>query len=392
MSLPPNQTVPDDDPQLPAARRRQAQRNLFGPLNVDERSRALEQIARKAAPSFDFFLYSFFAGAIIGTAYLFESPYLLLLGSLIAPYMAPAVGVALGTSLGSPRHFARSMVGLLIGCLLVMSLGWLAGLAKQGGSANQAHIHAQLDWPALLILAIGAILLTSAAVDEERNPDVASFLVTYGLFTPIAAAGFGLGNGAPFLWPDGLVVFVIHLAWAILCGAITLAIIGFRPPTLFGYSLSATLLLGAFLLFIGFTGAGAVFGARFGLPTLTPSATQPPTSTVTATQTSTRTSTLTPSRTSSPSPSLTPSPSPTPIIAIIDAEEGSGAFVREEPAGIAITSLLNGQVVHLLPEPLVAAGGQLWVHIYMPERDEFGWILQSLLSTATPQPSRTPTP
>lgn len=390
MNLPPSQTLPDDDPQLPAARRRQAERSLFGPLNVDERSQVLEDVVRRASPNFDFFLYSLFSGAVISLGFLFDSPYLLLLGALIAPLMAPAVGVALGTALGSPRHFGRSLVGLLIGCLLVLVAGWLAGFAAQGATLSNAQLYTRLHWAGLIALGAAGVLTSAASVREGGSTELPSMLLAFGLFVPLTAAGFGLSSGLPFLWPDGLVLFSIHLAWATLCGAVTLAIIGFRPPTPFGYSLSGAVLLAGILLFIGFTGAGAVFGARIGLPTLTPSATLQPTLTLTSTSTPTRTVTATASRTSSPSPSLTPSPSATPILAIIAAEEGSGAFVREEPAGIAITSLLNGQVVHLLPEPPEAAGGQLWVHIYMPERDEFGWILQNLLATVTPQVTRTP--
>jgi len=393
MNLPPSETLPDDDPQLPAARRRQAQRNLFGPLSVDERSQALEDVARRAAPNFDFFLYSLFSGVVIGSGLLFDSAYLLLLGALIAPLMAPAVGVALGTALGSSRHFIRSMVGLLAGSFLVLAAGILAGLLGQAGTfgqAAQAHSHAQLQWPALLVLAAAGSLTAATLIRAGRNPSVPSLLLAYGLYVPLATAGFGLGSGLPHLWPDGLVLFAIHLAWATLCGAITLAIIGFRPPTLFGYSLSAAVLLAGVLVFIGFTGAGAVLGARLGLPTLTPS----PTPTASVTPTPSRTPTLSPSATSSPTltptPSLTPSATPTPILALIFVEESSGARLRSEPAGLVITSLLNGYVVVLLPEPPQEAGGQLWVHVFLPERNETGWILQNLLVTVTPRPTLTP--
>jgi hypothetical protein len=232
-------------------------------------------------------------------------------------------------------------------------------------------------------------MTAATSIREDRNPEVPNFLLAFGLYVPLAIAGLGLGSGIPHLWPEGLVLFAIHLAWATLCGAITLAAIGFRPPTMFGYSLSAAILLAGFLVFLGFTGAGAVFGARLGLPTLTPSPTIPPTASFTPSQTPSRTPTGTPTRTHTPTPSLTPSQTPTPIIAIIAAEDSSGAFVRTEPAGLAITSLLNGQVVHLLPEPPQSAGGQLWLHIYMPARDQFGWILQGLLVTATPRATST---
>lgn len=389
MDLPPNQTTSEDDPRLPAARRRHAGRSLFGPLEVDERSQALEDLARRAAPNFDFFLYSLFSGAVIGLGLLIDAPYLLLLGTLIAPLMAPAVGVALGTALGSSKHFLRSLGGLLLGSLFVMIAGWLAGLAVQNaatGLAQQAHFYAQLQWPSLLVLTVAGALTAATLIRPGSSPEVPSMLLAYGLYVPAAAAGFGLGSGLPFLWPDGLVLFAIHLAWVTLCGAVTLAVIGFRPPKWFGYSFGVAVLLLGILLFIGFTGAGAAFGARLGLPTLTASATLSSTPSLTPS----RTATLTPSATASPSrtptPSLTPSLTPTPILAIISAEDGSGARVREEPAGLVITTLLNGTVVHLLPEAPQAAGGQLWLHIYMPERDQLGWILQSLLATITPRP------
>lgn len=386
MDLPPNQTFSEDDPHLPAARRRHAQRSLFGPLDVDERSQALEELAQRAAPNFDFFLYSLFAGAVIGVSLLLDSPYLILVGALVAPLMAPAVGVALGTALGSSRHFLRNLGALLLAGFLVLAVGWLAGLAVQNENATQVHHYARLQWTALIALGAAGALTAATLIRPGHNAEVPSLLLAYGLYVPLAAAGFGLGSGLPHLWPDGLVLFAIHLAFATFCGAVTLAVIGFRPPAWYGYSLSAAVLLGGFLLFIGFTGAGAALGARLGLPTLTPSPTitLTPSLTPTVTTTPQPTATLTPSRT--PTATLTLTATPTPILAVIAAEEGSGAFIREEPAGLAITSLLNGQVVQLLPEPAEEAGGQLWLHVYLPERNQYGWILQSLLATATPQP------
>lgn len=406
MTLPPKSTN-ENDPQLPAARRRHAERGLFGPLTVDERSKALENVVRRATPNLDFFLYSFFAGAVIGLALYIDSPFLILLGAFIAPLLTPAVGTALGVALGSARHFGRSMVALLVSSLLVFVTGWLAGQAAQSGANRdfvQAHIFSRFHWSALVLLGLAGALTAAALIRDERDlsdsasiktgigtgPDLPGFLLSIGLFVPLSAAGFGLGSGIPYLWPDGLVVFAVYLAWATLAGAVTLVFIGFRPPTPFGYSLGGAILLAGLLVFIGFTGAGAVFGARIGLPTLTPSATLVPTSTPTASRTPTASPSATATRTRTATPSMTATPTPAPIIALIDAEESTGVFVRAEPAGAGITTLLNGTVVHLLDEPAVEAGGVLWLHIYLPDRGQFGWILQGLLSTATPQPTATP--
>ncbi|MEX2162477.1 MAG: DUF389 domain-containing protein [Anaerolineales bacterium] len=388
MNLTPPDTLPDDDPQLPAARRRHAERSLFGPLSVDERSQALEQVVSRAASNVDFFLYALFSGAVLGLGFLFDSPYLLILGALIAPLMAPAVGAALGVSLGSPRHFGRSLVGLLLAGAMVFAAGWLAGLAASASprALTLVYLHAQFYWVALITLAIAGVLTTGTLI-REQNAEVPSLALSYGLFTPLAAAAFGLGSGLPHLWPAGLVIFGIHLATAVFSAAATLVAAGFRPPTVFGYSIGAAVLMIGLLAFIGFTGAGAVFGAHLGLATLTPSRT--PTATWTATPsltpTPSRTGTTTPTQQPTPTQTLTPTPSP--IVAIIDVEDGSGAFVREEPAGQAFTTVLNGTIVHILPEPAREAGGQLWLHVYIPALDRDGWLLQNLVATATPSPT-----
>lgn len=386
MTLPPNQTQPEDDPQLPAARRRHARRSLFGPLGVDERSLALEAMARRTTASFDFFLYSLLAGGVISLGILFGSPLLLVLGALLAPLMAPAVGIALGTALGSSKHFGRNLSALLLAGAFVFATGAVAGVfnTAEPQTNGVAGLHALLSWTGLLAMA-AAGALTAASLIREQNTSAASLLLSYGLYVPLAVAGFGLSSGHLHLWPHGLVVFAIHLAVATLSGAGALAAIGFRPPAWYGYSFSAAVALAGVLLFIGFTGAGAALGARIGLPTLTPSPTLTASVTPTPSITPTPQPSATPSRTPTRTPTLTPSPTATPQLAVINAQ-GSGAFIREEPAGMAITTILNGQVVELLPDPPQEAGGQLWLHVRLLGRDLSGWILQNLLATTTPQP------
>jgi hypothetical protein len=78
---------------------------------------------------------------------------------------------------------------------------------------------------------------------------------------------------------------------------------------------------------------------------------------------------------------------PTPVWARISAAEGNGALVRAEPnydAPVAAT-LLNGTLVEVLPD-VVNNGGVAWVHIRTVNNKE-GWIVRTLLRTATPAPS-----
>jgi uncharacterized membrane protein len=228
------------------ARQRRARRKIIAPLTTDEKTDYIQTVLRKASPTFDFFLFSFLAGAILGVGFIIDNPYFLLLGTLLAPLMSPVIGISLGTVLGSARFFGRSLGGLLIGGFLVIVTSALAGFATRlwpPMELFQVHLHSQLTWPPFIALGVGAVVTSTTLVRERHHSGIPSILLAYGLYLPLTAAGFGLGSGTPHLWPDGLVLFTIHLAWATLLGAITLAIMGFRPYTLFGYSLGGVILL-----------------------------------------------------------------------------------------------------------------------------------------------------
>jgi hypothetical protein len=398
MNLPPTEYFPNDPNSLPPARRRRARR-LLAPLDPDERADFIDEFAHRSSPSFDFFLFSLLSGCVIGIGLLLDQPALLVLGAVLAPVMAPIVGLALGTVTGSVKFFIRSMAGLIAGGLLVFAAGALAGwLGKTllNPDLGHAYQHAQITWLNFIVLAVGAFLLTASMTRTENSPLVSSVALAYELYIPLAAAGFGLTTQAPHLWPDGLVVFIVHLAWAALLGALTLAILGFRPLTLFGYTLSGALALVGVILLIEIGSMGAVVGTGVALPTPlpTPTASLTPIPTVTPTLTSTltpvpptETPTLTPTATETPVPTATITPTATPMYARVSAVTGGGARLRAEPNGTTLTTMNNGTLVLVLSDQFVVAGGMTWVNMrIMPDGPE-GWILQDLLIMATPSPN-----
>jgi len=396
MNLQNTESNPDDPARLPPARRRRARR-LLAPLGADERVALLDELAHRTSPSFDFFLFSFLAGLVLGFGLLLNSPSMLVLGILIAPVMAPAVGLSFGTVIGSGRIFFRSFIGLLIGGVLVVLAGALVGLVTlvwQPRPMMFASYYGQLSWDNFIVMIAGIVLTSAAMVHSDRKPLVPSVAVAYELYLPLALAGIGLTSGIPNLFPDGLVVFAVYLSWAALLGALTLALLGFRPLSLFGYTLSGAVALVGVILLIGISSAGAAIGGQMGMPTpvptftLTPSPV-PPTATFTLTPvppTLTATSTVTPTPTLTPT--TTPSPSPTPVYAFINASSGDppGAKIRSEPEGTVIRSYLNNTLVQILPET-VEVNGQVWVRVQVVEDGTVGWILQSLLLAATPSPN-----
>jgi hypothetical protein len=388
--------TPDDPDNLPPARRRRARR-LLAPMESDDQIDFLDKVAHRASPSFDFFLFSLLAGAVIAVGFLLNSQPLLILGVILSPLMAPVIGIALGTVVGSVRFFFRSTIGLIIGSLLVFGVGVLAGFAARIWfplDLTQAHLNTQLSWATFLLVAFGGVMTSAAMVRSERSAALPSVALAYGLYLPLSAAGIGLGSGEAFLFPDGIVVYAQYLSLGVLFAAITFVMLGFRPLTLFGYTVGAVVILLGIVMIVGISGAGAAFGAQIALPTPVPTSTPTQTQTMTPTSTpvpptSTSTQTLTPvPPTETSTPTFTVTPTATPIVAIVNAGEGGGAFLREEPGFQApsVRVVPNGTPLQVLPDDPVQEGGGVWIHVRTLQ-DESGWILQILLVTATPAPT-----
>lgn len=398
MNFPTTEQFPDDPANLPPARRRRAERLLI-PLDGDERAEFLDSLVRRASPTIDFFILTLMAGFFLSVGILLDTPAFLILGASFAPVMAPVTGAALGMVVGSTRLFFKSLAGLIIGCISILLISGAAGYFGQSWLSEHLYLsrlHAVVTWPNFLVLALSAILTTAALIRSEEpafrmSSVLANAALAFEIFIPLVAAGVGLGSASPHLWPDGMIVFSLHLAWAVIFSALTLILMGYRPLTLFGYTLNTALLLLGIILLIGFLGAGTVIGTGMGLPTSTPTltATSSPTPSLTPSPippTATLTPTLSPTPSKTPTPTWTPSP--TPVLRNIRVDLVEGARIRVEPNGETIGFLSPGSRVILLPES-EEISGEFWVRI-QTEDGQSGWIIQSLLSGITQTPSPAP--
>ncbi len=381
---------------LPRARRRRAHRMLVPP-GADERATLLDNLARRAFPSFEFFLFSLLCGAVLGAAYLLDSPALLLLGVLLAPLLTPWVGLTLATLIGSWRFFFLTLGGLLVASLLVFLAGALAGLTGRLWlplPLFHANVHSHLWWLDLFVVALGAALLVIAFVHSDQKPVLPSIMLAYGLFLPLNAAGVGLGIGAEQLWPGGALVSLVHLTLAMLVGGIVLAALRFKPLKAIGYVLPFMIGLLSLATLVTLTGLVTVIRDKIlatrWLATSTPTALALPSITATALlQTPTSSLTPTPSDTPVPTDTLEPTPS----YAMITSPELGGANVRTEPGGgTVLVTLINGNLVQVLPE-IRPVGSITWVRVRLADNRE-GWVLQTVLTAATltPIPTLTLTP
>ncbi|NPA93690.1 MAG: SH3 domain-containing protein [Chloroflexi bacterium] len=397
MTIPRSKATPEDPQRLPPARRRRARRSL-APMSAEEREAFWNQTARRAEPSVDFFLFLTLAAVIWAFGLGVDSAALLFFGALVAPSMAPLIGLGLGVVTGSARYFLHVLGGLLVGSILVFIVGVLGGAAGRIWAPpllQQAPLHAHFSVWDFVILIVASAWATIALTRSPRKLALPGAALAYEVFLPLATAGFGLGSGAPHLFPDGLLVYAVHLAWVVLISALVLAVLGFRPLTLFGYTLGGVVALAGAVLLVLALGLGTAVGTQVALPTPIPTPTPiPPTATATLPPTPTpvpptATPTPPPTATPSPTPTLTPSPSPTPVYAVVHApEQYGGILVREAPGfdSKIVARASNGDVVEVIgPEQEV--GDYLWVQVLIPATGKTGWVLEHLLLMATPSPN-----
>jgi hypothetical protein len=362
------------------------------------------------------------AGAILGLGYLFNAQALLFFGILVAPLLTPWIGTTLSIVAGAPRLFAQTITALFVSLLIIFLCGLLAGFASrsfQPLTFNEAFIHSRLWWDHLVALTIGAILLTISFVRSEDRPYLPSALLAYELFLPLCAAGFGLGSGIGEIWPQGLFVFFVHIAWATFFGLITLFFLRFYPTSVGGLAFTGFIFIALIAVMTVYTGFGNWIMVQTGLSTPEPVSAIELTSTPSALPSSTpspepdqATAVIgvpinAPSRTPRPTltaatlaetetPTTTVTAEPTPILAVIRASEGGGAFIRERPGGQVLVTLANGSTVTIIPNDFQDVNGVIWVHVSAIVNDTRteGWMIQTVLQTATPvtdwQPSPTP--
>lgn len=381
--------IPEED-SLPPARRRRARR-LLAPLEGDARAIVLDKVAHRTSPTFDFFLFSLVAGVLLSLALMFNLPLVLLVGAALTLPMAPVIGLGLGTAVGSVRFFGRSLFGVMFGGGLLFLSAALIGWALQRFVPPVLVLSerfVQFDVLYLGVVALAGLAAALAMTRSSRAVAAPGVVLAYGLYVPLAAAGLGLGARRPELFPAGLVVFLVGLTLAALMATLTLLVLGFRPLRLLGYTLGVTAGLAAALLLVGLSSLGAALSAQIALPTHTPSPT--PTLTATATRTLTPvpptfTPTVTATATATVTPTQTITPTPTPLYALI--RSSNGALLRDAPGGKVIGSYFDRTLLQILSDTAVQTeGGLFWVLVQAPD-GKVGWILQSLLVTATPAPN-----
>ncbi len=418
MNLPTSEPIFENEEPLPPARRRRQQRHLTG-TGSEGRARLLDDLGRRVIPGADFYISALLSGLAFGIAMIFDSPALGLLAVLLAPFMGPALGLPIAALGGSLSFLFLSSGSLIIGGLIFFLTGTFSGVfarALNVGSGWQAAIHLSFTWFDFALITI-AVAITAFLLARSANqrPLVSSVAIAYEVYLPLGAAGFGLTSGLYEHWAQGLALSLAYLLWGALVAMMVLALFGLRPARSLGYGLAGAFLLVSVLSLGILWRSGAATRIALLMPTPTQVVKSAPTQVIAETQSATSgeetqtepavTGTLpSPTIVETPSPSRTPTrvatntliptrtptqtvtPEPTPVWARVAVKDGNGAWVRNQPNfdGDYVQSLLNGTLVQVLPD-VEQTDGVTWVKVRLADGTE-GWIVRSLLATATPAP------
>ncbi len=411
-----NETLPPSALPPSRARRRRARRMLL-PADPQGREAVLQRLSRRAYPTVEFFVLSFLSGAILTAGYLLDSPLLLVFGALSAPILLPWLGLLLAGARGALGFWVQMAAALFVSAALTFVNGLIGGWllrALPPRTLTQAYLHARL-WPVdFVILALGAIILVLSFLRSEEKPYIPSALLAYTLYLPIVAAAIGLGGGIEALWPHGLFVVLVRLAWASLLGTLIFYLLRIRPASLMGVLFSGGLVFGWLSILAWAGGMWPVarsIQAQTSLSIPSPQVTPSPTPIVAVTPTvpirvvpspsSPPAPTLMPSATSIPitpteplpseTPTMTVTVMPTPIYAQVNSPRGGGAFLREAPSFTArvLISLSNGTVVEVFPQEAKLVGSETWLRVVaiVGGRRLEGWMLSTVIQMPTPLPT-----
>lgn len=399
-------------------RRRRVTRRDMIPHDAVGQAAFIFDLSRRAYPSFEFFVFSLACGAILGLGYLLDSQAVLLLGILVAPLMTPWVGFLLATLTGSVRFLLETFMALVISAFIIFLGGMLSGFAARlfmPITLSNVFTHARLWIPELVVLIIGAVTLVASFARSESKPFLPSVVLAYSFFLPVSAAGFGVGSGLEGLWPPGALVFSVHFALAGVFGLLTLFALRLRPSK-GGIILSLLILalLAAVLFVLMMPGGVSSSAAETSVATPNPAPSQiaaviptssmPPISTSTKPAAKTATPVPTKSATASAvpvtisitlpateTPTVTLTLEPNPNFGRVSASEGGGANLRETPGGPLLRTLNNGTIVEISRE-FEIINGVTWlkVAVTLEGKRVEGWMLESTVAYATPEPNFEP--
>lgn len=374
----------------------------YGPTGF---SAFLEQLSRRLEINVETFLVGAISLLIIALALLMDKLPLFLLSLLLAPILSPILGFAFGFNLGSLRFLKLGLFSSLLYSVSFFIVGLFSGFIGRQFPEREFltwKYFINFDWSGLILLFVGILIMVSTIIRNPRQASlVANVALAYCFYLPLVSSGFALGHGYQQEFLTSITTFGQYFGIAILLSVVVLFVYKIHPIGLKNsWGVVSLILLTAiptiFYIFPDFINPKEInFPILESKPVVetlfpndnlvlenTPNPTPTESLRVDSVPDQTQVITMVPTKTAT----ITLTPLPEIIWAEVRSPQGEGANIREEPgfSGRIISTLLNGTAVQILDEVEVVDGAT-WVHVRLIDQVE-GWIVRSLLVSATPEP------
>jgi hypothetical protein len=372
----------------------------FGPTGFNS---FLDQLSHRLVINVETFLVGAISLLLISLALLLDKFPLFMLAILITPIVSPILGLAFGFNLGSLKFLKIGLISLLLNFVSFFIVGGFSGFIARQFPEREFIIweyFIEFNWSGLLLLFVGILIMVSTIIRNPRQASlVANVALAYSFYLPLVSSGFAFGMGLQTQFLIGMITFLqyfgiaivfgvgillaykirpvsIKNSWGIMSLIILMAVVGvifFKPDIL---QMDKEVILETENMMVIENNSLSQISPILPSPTNTQSISLveqvKPTETLNLIPTSTATITLT--------------PLPTIIWAEVRSPEGDGANIREEPGFDAriVRTVLNGTAVQILDE-IEVIDGATWVHIRFIDQVD-GWIMRSLIVSATPEP------
>ena len=221
-------TPPTDGESVPSRPPRRRRSRSFLPfLGQEERDRTLDDLAQRAFPRLDFFLFTFLAALLFSLAQVLSWPVLWVLGVVLAPLLSPLSGAALGLVTSSLTFAARNLAALALAWILAFLGAWM--IMYVGFVSDPGATYPLLEPVALFAIILASAWLTWRFVRGAADSWMPSAVVSYLCLYPLCVAGWTLAVGKNDAAVDALLAWAIRASLALIASMGTYLALGFRP-------------------------------------------------------------------------------------------------------------------------------------------------------------------
>jgi uncharacterized hydrophobic protein (TIGR00271 family) len=228
------------------------------PLTLDERSEVIAEVFDSISSRFDFFLLVILSCSIATLGLITNSPAVIIGAMLLAPLMSPIIGVGLASIIGQEELIKKSVLTLLWGALIAISLSFVMTLVNRilpfvSLQVLPTEVLARIrPTPIDLVIALaGGLAAAYAMTKPNLSAALPGVAIATALMPPLCTIGIGIAVNRWDVAGGASLLFLTNAITIAFASALIFFLRGFSPSARrSGQKVPHSLILSAVLVFI----------------------------------------------------------------------------------------------------------------------------------------------